>query len=82
MLAHGVDDVFDDEVGHGRVDFSGQLDEAGVKIELLRLPREIERVDGDAVAAEAGAGIEGLKSEWLGLGGADDFKQVDAHAHA
>jgi hypothetical protein len=46
------------------------------------LPGEIEGVDGDAVAAEAGAGIEGLEAEGLGLGGVDDFVDVDAHAHA
>ena len=65
-----------------RLTCSGQLDKARVEIELLGLPGEIEGVDGDAVAAEAGAGIEGLEAERLGLGGVDDFKQVDAHAHA
>ncbi len=64
------------------VDLAGEFDEARVEIELLRFPGEVERVDGDAVAAEAGAGIEGLEAEGLGFGGVDDFKQVDAHAHA
>ena len=75
-------DLVEDEVGHGGVDFAGQLDEAGVEVELLGLPGEIERVDGDAVAAEAGAGIEGLEAEGLGFGGVDDFVDVDAHLHA
>ena len=34
------------------------------------------------MAAEAGAGIEGLEAEGLGLGRVDDFVDVDAHAHA
>ena len=77
-----VGDLLDDEVGHVGVDFAGQLDEAGAEVELLGLPGEIEGVDGDAVAAEAGAGIEGLEAEGLGFGRVDDFVDVDAHAHA
>ena len=38
-----------------RVDMAGQLDEPRIEAGLLRLPREIERIDRDAVAAEAGA---------------------------
>ena len=72
----------DDEVRHVGVDGAGQLDEAGVEVEFLGLPGEIEGVDGDAVAAEAGAGIEGLEAEGLGFGGVDDFVDVDVHAHA
>ncbi len=64
------------------VDFAGQLDEAGAEVELLGLPGEIKGIDGDAVAAQAGAGIEGLEAEGLGLGRVDDFVDVDAHAHA
>ena len=70
------------EVGHGGVDFAGQLDEAGAEVELLGLPGEIEGVDGDAVAAQAGAGIKGLEAEGLGLGRVDDFVDVDVHLHA
>ena len=75
-------DLVEHEVGHGGVDFAGQLDEAGAEVELLGLPGEIEGIDGDAVAAQAGAGIEGLEAEGLGLGGVDDFVDVDAHPHA
>ena len=82
MLVERVGDLLDDEVGHVGVDFAGQLDEAGAEVELLGLPGEIEGIDGDAVAAEAGAGIEGLEAEGLGFGGVDDFVDVDAHAHA
>ena len=37
---------------------------------------------GDAVAADAGAGAEGLEAERLGLGAADDVPQVDAEVVA
>jgi hypothetical protein len=49
---------------------------------LFGFPRKIEGVDGDAVAAQAGAGVEGLEAEGLGFGGVDDFVDVDAHLHA
>ncbi len=52
------------------------------KSNSLGLPGEIEGVDGDAVAAETGAGIEGLEAEGLGFGGVDDLVDVDAHPHA
>ena len=52
------------------------------KSNCLGLPRKIKGVDGNAVAAQAGAGIKGLEAEGLGLGGVDDFVNVDAHAHA
>ena len=82
LLVEAGGDLLDHKVGHGRVDFAGQLDEAGAEVELLGLPREIERIDGDAMAAQAGAGIKGLKAEGLGLGRVDDLVDVDAHAHA
>ena len=45
---------------------------------LFGFPAEVKRVDGDAVAAEAGAGVEGHKTKGLGFGGFDDFPNVDA----
>ena len=53
-----------------------------MEVELFGLPGEIEGVNGDAVTAEAGAGIKGLEAEGLGLGGVDDLVNVDAHSHA
>ena len=53
-----------------------------MEVELLGFPGEIEGVDGDAVAAEAWAGVEGLEAEGFGFGGVDDFVDVDFHAHA
>ena len=34
------------------------------------------------MAAESGTGVEGVEAEGLGLGGVDDFMDVDPHAHA
>ncbi len=52
------------------------------KSNSLRLPRKIEGIDGDAVSAQAGAGIERLEAERLALGGFDHLPDVDAHAQA
>ena len=78
----GGREILDDEIRHGDVDFAGQLDEAGAEVELAGLPGEIEGVDGNAVAAQAGAGIESLEAKGLGFGGVDDLVDIDAHAHA
>ena len=49
----------------------------GSKPLCLRLPRQVERVDRDAVAAEARAGIERHEAERLGRGGVDHLPDVD-----
>ncbi len=46
---------------------------------LVRLPRQVERVDRDAVTSEARARIEWHETERLGLGRVDDFPDVDLH---
>ena len=66
-------------VRHRGVDLSGKLDEPGGYVELPRLPGEVERVDGDAVAAKPGTGPEGHVAEGLGAGGLDHVPDVDAH---
>ena len=48
-------------VRHVAVDLAGELDEARVVVERLELPREVERIDRDAVAAEPGPGKNGMK---------------------
>ena len=63
---------------HRRVDLPGQLDEPALEAGLARLPREIKRIDRDAVAAEARAGIERHEAERLRLGRVDHFPDVDA----
>lgn len=75
----GLGDLLHDVVGHTGVDFAGEFDEAGVHFDFAGLPGEVERVDGDAVSAKAGAGIEGHVAERLGGGGVDDVPHVDVH---
>src|SRR5579859_3384095 len=81
MTIQSVGELVDDEVGHVDVDFAGEFNEPCAKIKLPCFPREIERINGNAVASEPGARIEGLKAEGLGLGRVDDFVDVDSHAH-
>ena len=46
---------------------------------LARLPGQVERVDRQAVAAHAGAGVEAHEAVGLGGRGVDDLPDVDAH---
>ena len=78
-LVERVGDLLDDPVGHRAVDLAGQLDEARVQAVLARLPGQVERIDRDAVPAEAGTRIVGHEAERLGGGRADDLVDVDAH---
>ena len=66
--------------GHGHVHFAGELDEARGDAVLARLPRQVERVERNAVTAEPGAGVEAHEPEGLGLGGVEHVPHVDAHA--
>ncbi len=75
-IVEGVGDLADHPLGHGGVDLAGQFDEAGAEAVFARLPGEVEGVDGDAVAAEAGSGVVGGEAEGLGGGSADDFVDV------
>ena len=75
-----------DEIRHAHVDLARELDEADVKVEFPRLPRKIERIERNAVAADARSGIESHDTERLGRGGIDHFPNVDAepvaeHSH-
>ncbi len=69
-------------VRHAAVDVAGQLDEPRIEAALLRLPRQVERVDRNAVSAEAGARIERHESERLRPGRVHDLPDVDVHAVA
>src|SRR5262249_35421375 len=75
-----VGDPADDIGGHGRVDLASQLDEPRSQTVLPRHPGEVERVDRDAVAAPAGAPVEGPEAERLGPGRLDHLPDVDPHA--
>ena len=78
-LVERVDDLADDPVGHVGVDLAGEFDEPRVDAVLARLPRQVERVDGNAMAADAGAREVRREAERLGRRGADDFLNIDAH---
>src|SRR5207247_3403859 len=78
LHVEGIDDFVDDGVRHRRVDMSGKLDEARLESLLFRLPGEIERVDRDAVAAEAGPRMKRPEPERLGSRSLHDFPDVDA----
>src|SRR5262249_6428778 len=65
--------------GHGRIDLTGQLNEARVDAEMPRCPRQIERVNRNAVATQSWSRIERLKTKRLGLGRRNDFPNVDIH---
>src|SRR6267142_1323208 len=65
---------------HTGVDFSRKLDEPRPRPVLCCLPREVERVERDAVSAEPWAGVERHEPEWLRLRRFDHFPHVDVHA--
>ena len=54
--------------------FSPGFDEADYGYHIPRLPCQIERVDGDAMATGPQPRIEGLEAKGLGGGGVDDLE--------
>src|SRR5262249_36767787 len=80
VLVQGELELLDDVVGHLDVDLAGELDEPRRDAELPSLPRQVEGIERDAVAAPARARIEAHEAERLGRGGVEDLPDVDAHA--
>ena len=72
-------DPLDAVVGHLLVDLAGELDELGGHVELARAPGQVERIDGQAVAAHPRTGLEAHEPVGLGRGGVDDLPDVDPH---
>ena len=64
---------------HLPVHLVSSRDELSVELERVRLPREIEGIDGDALAARTDAGSEARETEGLGRRGRDDLLEVDIH---
>ena len=62
---------------HVGVDLAREFDKARGVAERLHLPRQVERVDRDAVTAQAGAGRESHKAERLGRCRVDDLPGVE-----
>ena len=74
-LGHEVDDV----TRHRKIDVPGELDELIDEVELPCPPRQVVRIDRDAVAADAGSRREPHEPEWLRGGRVDDLPHVEAH---
>src|SRR5438309_2461158 len=64
---------------HREVDVTGELDEAIDEVELASPPREVIRIDGDAVATDARPGREAHEPERLRRGRVDDLPDVETH---
>lgn len=65
--------------GHVVVDVVGELDEPEAAAEgPVDPPGQVDRVDGQAVATDAGAGGEAHEAERLGGGGVHRFPDIDA----
>jgi hypothetical protein len=64
---------------HAAVDLAGKLDEACAHTKLARFPGQVERIDRDTVAAQAGTGIEWHVAKRLGLGRLDHLPDIDPH---
>ena len=79
MVAEGPGKAVDHEAGHGGVDLSRQLDEAGLHPEFPGPPGQVEGIHRDTVPAQARPRIEGHVAEGLGGGGVDHLPDVDAH---
>ena len=71
-------DLADPEERHLGVELAGQVDEPRLVVEAPHLPREVVRIDRDAVAADARAGSEFHEAERLGGRGVDHFPHVHA----
>src|SRR3546814_12877046 len=73
------DDAVNDILRHRGVHLAGKFDEARVDAEFARLPRQIERIDRNAVAADARTRIISVEAERLRLRRIDDLEDVDPH---
>jgi len=80
VVVEGFYGAGDNVFGHAGIDFAGQLNEAGCMSVLAGFPGEVERVNGDAVAAEPGTRVERHKAKGLGFGRLNDFPDIYAHS--
>src|SRR5450759_5697218 len=71
-----------DVARHGIVDLARRLDKLQVDIVLLGFPRQVERIDGDAVSADARSRVERHEAIWLSLGSFDDLPDIHVHLFA
>ena len=78
LVVQRVRDLLDHEVRHLAVDLARQVDEARLVVQRAHLPREVVRIERNAVAADAGARRELHEAERLRRGRVDHFPHVDA----
>src|SRR5436309_1910809 len=78
LLVQRVDNLPHPELGHLGIQLAGKLDEAGLVVEGPHLPREVMRIEGNAVPADAGTGRELHEAEWLRRRRLDHFPHVHA----
>ncbi len=67
-------------IGHCRIHFSGQLNESSREIIFSRFPRQIIRIDRNAMPAQAWPRIKRHETKGLGRRRVNDLPDVDAHA--
>src|SRR4029079_16845333 len=72
-------DQVDDVARHGEVDVGGGLDEPVDEVELAGAPRQVVRVDRDAVTADTRTGRELHEAERFGGRRPDDLPDVEVH---
>src|SRR5207249_1747598 len=73
LVVQRVSDLIHHEGRHFAIDFAREVDETRLVIQRPHLPREIMRVERNAVTANAGAGRELHETEWFGRGSLDHF---------
>jgi hypothetical protein len=79
LRVEGARYLLEAEVRHVLVDLPRELHELGVEVELARLPREVEGIDRETVAAEARPRLEAHEAERLRARRLHDLPDVDAH---
>jgi hypothetical protein len=67
-------------IRHVDVDLARQFNEARAKVPFFRFPGKIKRIDRNAVPAQPGTGIKGLKPKRLGGSRVNHFPDIESHA--
>src|ERR1043166_2706923 len=79
MMIEGLRYSRNNVLRHRGVDFTSQLDETRVLPILARLPGQIKRINGNAMPAAAGPGIEWHVAKWFRPGCSDHFPNINSH---
>ena len=65
---------------HTGVDLAGHLYETGAEVVLPRLTSEIEGINRNTMAAQAGSGVEGREAEGFGGRGLNHLPYIYIHS--